>query len=90
MRWPRWRIAGGRGDFLPIVIGCIMLFYSLPALVMLLWKPDRNSGAIGTPLGILLGAGVIVGFGFVLMGIRLCSFPGTWLYRISHGRFFSR
>ena len=90
MKWPKWSISRGRGDFLPIVIGCILVLTSLPAFVMLLWKPDRNSGIIGTPLLFILGFGIITGIAFIVVGIRLCVFPGSLAYRIAHGRFFSR
>ena len=90
MKWLKWSISEGRGDFLPIVIGCVFVLTSLPAFVMLLWKPDRNSGVIGTPLLVMLGAGIILGVIFIVMGIRLCAFPGSLVYRIAHGRIFSR
>jgi hypothetical protein len=91
MNWPKWSIAtGDRGDFLPLMIGCIFLFISLPAFVLLLVNSDRNSGAIGIPLLVLLGAGIIIGTIFVIFGLRILSFPGTLLYRITHGRFFTR
>jgi hypothetical protein len=63
---------------------------SLPAFVMVLWRPDCNSGAIGLPLLVVLGAGIIFGLGFVVLGIRVCADPGSLLYRLSHGRFFGR
>src|SRR5712691_2539273 len=51
MKWPKWSIAtGDSGDFLPIMIGCIFVFLSLPPFVLLLVMPDRNSGVIGIPL----------------------------------------
>ena len=84
----RWSFAAGPGDFLPIVIGSVMLFVSLPAVLLLLFNPDRNSGAIGTPLLILLGIGTILGAGFIVLGIQNCAPPGSRLYRIAHGRFF--
>jgi len=88
---PQWSITNGeRNDFMPLVIGGILLFISLPAFVMLLWRPDRNSGALGVPLLVLLGTGVLIGAGFVVLGIRVCSDPGSLAYRITHGRFFSR
>ena len=91
MKWPKWSIAtGDTGDFLPIMIGGIFLFLSVPAFVLLMVMPDRNSGAIGIPLMIWLGVGIVVGVIFLIYGLRLCSFPGTWLYRITHGRIFTR
>jgi len=91
MKWPTWSIASGEpGDFLPIFIGCIILFMSVPAFVLLLVMPDRNSGVIGIPLLVWLGIGIIIGVIFVIHGLRICSFPGSWLYRITHGRIFTK
>ena len=91
MKWPKWSIAtGDRGDFLPIMIGGIFLFISLPPFVLLLIMPDRNSGAIGIPLLVWLGAGIIVGTIFIVFGLRILSFPGSLLYRVTHGRIFTR
>ena len=90
MKWPKWQIVVGPGDFLPILIGCVFLFLSLPALVLVLLKPDRNSGVIGVPLLVMLAIGVVIGMIFLILGVRTCSYPGTRLYRITHGRFFSR
>ena len=90
MKGLKWSISEGRGDFLPIVMGCVIVFVSLPAFVMLLWMPDRNSGALGIPLLVMLGAGIILGLIFIVAGIRLCAFPGSLVYRIAHGRFFPR
>ncbi len=91
MKWPTWSIAtGDRGDFLPIMIGCIFVFLSLPAFVLLLVMPDRNSGVIGIPLLVWLGAGIIVGMVFIVYGLRILSFPGSLLYRITRGRIFTR
>lgn len=89
MRWPTWSISAGRGDFLPILFGSLMVLMSLPSIIMLLLSPDPNSGAIVVPLLVVLGAGIIIGAGFVVFGIQLCSPPGSLAYRISHGRFFS-
>jgi hypothetical protein len=63
---------------------------SLPAFVLLLVMPDRNSGVIGIPLLVWLGIGIVIGVIFVVYGLRTCSFPGSWLYRLTHGRIFSR
>jgi len=91
MKWPKWSIAtGDSGDFLPIMIGGIFLFLSVPGVVLLLVMPDRNSGVIGTPLLVWLGVGIAIGMIFVIYGLRICSFPGSWLYRITHGRIFTR
>jgi len=89
MRWPKWQIAAGRGDFLPIVIGCVMFFISLPSVVLLLLHPDRNSGVIGVPLMVILSIGTLIGLAFIILGIQLCSTPGSLTYRLAHGRFFS-
>ena len=79
-----------RGDFIPIVIGCILLFWSLPGFIMLLVDPDRGSYMLVVPLLVLFGFGNILGFGMLLYGIRLCSYPGSLAYRVTHGRIFSR
>ena len=87
----KWSIAtGDSGDFLPIMIGCIFVFLSLPAFVLLLVMPDRNSGSIGVPLLVWLGAGIIIGAIFIVFGLRILSFPGSLLYRITRGRIFTR
>ncbi len=91
MKWSKWSIAtGDSGDFLPIMIGCIFLFLSLPPFVLLLVMPDRNSGEIGIPLLIWLGAGIIIGTVFIVFGLRILSFPGSLLYRITRGRIFTK
>ena len=91
MKWPKWSIAtGDSGDFLPIMIGCIVLFLSVPAFVLLLLMPDRNSGVIGVPLLVWLGVGIAIGVIFFIYGLQICSVPGSWLYRITHGRIFTR
>ena len=91
MKWPKWSIAtGDSDDFLPIMVGCVFLFLSLPPFVLLLVMPDRNSGVIGNPLLIWLGAGIIVGTIFIIYGLRICSSPGSLMYRITHGRIFTR
>ena len=91
MKWPKWSIAtGDSSDFLPVMIGCIFLFLSLPAFVLLLIMPDRNSGVIEIPLLFALGGGIIIGVIFVVFGLRILSFPGSLLYRITRGRIFTR
>ena len=91
MKWPKWSIATGEShDFLPMMIGCIFLFISLPAFVLLLVQPDHNSGGIGIPLLVLLGIGIVIGTIFFIYGLRIMSFPGTLLYRILHGRIFTK
>ena len=91
MKWPKWSIATGQpGDFLPFMMGCIFLFISLPGFVLLVVNSDRNSGVIGIPLLVLLGVGIVIGAIFIVFGLRILSFPGSLLYRITHGRFFIR
>jgi len=90
MKWPRWSIASGDpGDFLPIIIGCIFLFLALPAFVLLLVNSDRNAGVIGIALLVWFGTGIVIGTMFLIFGLRLCSSPGSLLYRITHGRIFT-
>ena len=91
MKWPRWSLATTEaGDFLPTLVGCVFLCTSLPGFVMLLFNADRGSGAIALPLLIVLGAGALLGFGFVVFGIRICAYPGSLAYRLTHVRIFSR
>ena len=90
MKWPKWRIDSGPGDFLPMLIGCVFLFISGPSFLMLLLIPDRNSGLIGGPLLTILGTGIVLGVGFIILGVRLLSRPGSLAYRIAHFRFFWR
>ncbi len=66
-----------------------MLFISLPTVLMLLFNADQRSGPIGGPLLVIMAVGVMLGAGFLVRGIQLCSSPGSWTYRIAHGRFFS-
>ena len=82
-----WRIVTTRGDFLPFWIGFVCLLVSLPAFLLLLLAPDRDAGVITKPLLVILGLGTIVGFGFIVLGVQICSTPGSRLYRLSHGRF---
>ncbi len=91
MKWPRWSIwAGDRNDFLPLLIGCVMLFLSLPGFLAILLYPDRNAGALAVVLLVVLGVGVVLGTGFVVFGIRISTDPGSLAYRITHVRIFSR
>jgi len=90
MRWPKWSIATpDSGDFLPMVIGCLLLFISAPGFLLVWLIPDHNSGVIGVPLMVILGTGIVIGLGFVVFGIRITAMPGSRLYRITHGRIFS-
>ena len=91
MRWLKWSIATGEpGDFLPALLGCIFLFLSLPAFIMLLVNADPDSGPIAGPLLVLLGAGSLLGVGFIVFGIRINAYPGTFLYRLTRGRILTR
>ncbi len=85
----RWKIATGRGDFLPFVIGFVMLLMSMPSFFLMLFSPERNPGIFAIPLLIILGLGLVVGIGFIVLGVQLCAMPGSLAYRISRGRFFS-
>jgi len=92
MKWLNWRIASGNdpGDFLPIMIGCLFLLISVPPFVLLLMNADQGSGLIQRPLLVWFAIGTIIGATFIFFGLRMCSCPGSWLYRITHGRFFTR
>ena len=91
MKWLKWSIRSQvPNDFLPIVIGSIILMMSLPGFLGVLISPDQNSGALAVVLLVLLGGGVLLGAGFLIFGIRICSFPGSLAYRITHGRIFFR
>lgn len=79
-----------RGDFMPILLGCVLLFFSLPPFVMLLVDADPGSMGLAIALLVLFGFGNILGLGLLLYGIRLCSYPGSLTYRIAHGRVLSR
>lgn len=75
-----------RGDFMPILLGSGMLFVSLPTFLILLLAPDRNSGGLGVLLLLLLGMGIAGGLWLLVLGVRVCSDPGSLAYRITHGR----
>jgi len=91
MKWPKWSIVTGiPGDFLPTLLGCIFLFISLPGFVMLLVNADRGSAALAWPMLVVLAAGIVLGAGFIVFGIRLCACPGSLPYRLTHPRLFSR
>ena len=87
---PRWSFVVGPGDFLPLLIGCVLLLISLPALIVLLLSPDKNWGLLGPPVLVILGLGTLLGLGFVVLGLQYCTQPGSFWYRLAHGRFFSR
>jgi hypothetical protein len=90
MRRLNWRIVSGPGDFLPIAIGGLILFISLPTLVLLMLDPDPNSGLIGKPIIAILALAVVTGAGFVILGLQACTEPGSLVYRLAHGRLFWR
>jgi hypothetical protein len=85
MRWS-WSPDGRRyNDFMPLLIGSGMLFVSLPSFVMLLVFPDQGSGAFALFLLFVLGIGNLAGACLVVLGVRICSYPGSLAYRITHG-----
>lgn len=84
------RVAAGPGDFLPLVIAVTLLFVSVPGFLVLLLTSERLWGVIETPLLIILGGGIVIGFCFLVLGVRLCSEPGSLAYRLAHGRIFFR
>lgn len=92
MKWPKWsiRTGGETYDPLPFLIGCLLMLMSVPALLMLILRPDRNAGVLAVPLFVLLAIGAIIGFLFFGYGLRIMASPGSWLYRITHGRIFTR
>lgn len=91
MKWPNWRITrSDSGDFLPILFGGIMVFVSFPAFILLLVFPDRNSEIVSVPLAIMTALGTLLGSGFIVLGVRVCSMPGSLAFRITHGRIFGR
>ena len=73
---------------MPIVIGAVFLFISVPGFVLLLIETGEDFGGLDLPVLAILGAGVILGLVFLMNGLQLCSKPGSLLYRLSHGRIF--
>ncbi|MGE0259317.1 MAG: hypothetical protein AB7H71_16660 [Alphaproteobacteria bacterium] len=73
---------------MPLVIGVVFLFISVPGFVLLLLESGENFGGLDLPVLAILGAGVVLGLAFVVNGVQLCSEPGSLLYRVSHGRIF--
>ena len=73
---------------MPLVIGAVFLFISVPGFVLLLLQSGEDFGGLDLPVLAILGAGVILGLVFLVYGLRLCSEPGSLLYRLSHGRIF--
>ena len=88
MKRPRFSIGSGPGDFMPLVIGAVFLFISVPGFVLLLIETGEDFGGLDLPVLAILGAGVTLGLVFLINGLQLCSEPGSLLYRLSHGRIF--
>jgi hypothetical protein len=84
-RWIEWRrsMLGHRGDWLPIVIGSMLILISGPPFVADAIFPDPNSGALVLPLLILFATGLALGLAFGVVGIWLCARPG---FRALFGR----
>src|SRR5438034_11814945 len=82
MKWPKWSIAtGDTGDFLPIMIGGIFLFLSVPAFVLLWVMPSRNSGAIGIQLLAWHRHRIVCGHILVIYELRIQPFAAPCLRR---------
>lgn len=88
MKTPSFSIGSGPGDFMPLVIGVIFLFLSVPGFVLLLIETGEDFGGLDLPVLTTLGAGVTLGLAFLANGMQLCCEPGSLLYRLSHGRLF--
>jgi hypothetical protein len=85
---PRFSIGSGPGDFMPLVIGVVFLFISVPGFVLLLIETGEDFGGLDLPVLAILGTGMILGLVFLVNGLQLCTVPGSLLYRLSHGRIF--
>jgi hypothetical protein len=90
MKRRKWKIAEGPGDFLPILIGCVMMFVSLPPFLILVFGPEQNAGVLGKPVMFIITVGVLIGVGFLILGVQLLARPGSLVYRLAHGRLFWR
>jgi hypothetical protein len=88
-RW-KWEITKGPGDFLPLLIGCVMLFLALPPFLILVFGPKQDSGVLGKPVLFIITVGVLIGAGFLTLGVQLLARPGSLVYRLAHGRLFWR
>ena len=88
-RW-KWQIAAGPGDFLPVLIGCVMLFLAVPPFLILVFGPEQDSGGLIKPVLFIISLGALIGIGFVILGVQLLAMPGSLAYRLAHGRFFRR
>ena len=73
---------------MPLVIGILFLFISVPGFVLLLIETSDDFGGLDMPILAILGAGMIIGLAFLVNGLQLCSEPGSLLYQLSHGRLF--
>jgi len=73
---------------MPLIIGAVFLFISVPGFVLLLLDRGEDFGGLDIPVLAILGVGVILGLAFLVNGLQLCSEPGSLLYRLSHGRIF--
>lgn len=78
------------GDFVPILVGVAIVCLSLPSFVMLLVDADPGAFGLVLPLLVLFGAGTLFGLAFATFGVRICSYPGSVAYKLTHGRIFSR
>ena len=91
MKWRNWSLkTNDPDDFLPILVGCTLLFIALPGFFVLLLFPDENAGGLAVGILVLLGIGIVFGLGLVIVGLRSYATPGSLAYRLSHGRFFRR
>ena len=88
-RW-KWQIAAGPGDFLPVLIGCVMLFLALPPFLILIFGSEQESSGLIKPVLFIITVGLLTGVGFVILGVQLLAMPGSLVYRLAHGRFFRR
>jgi hypothetical protein len=87
----KWLIATGPGDFLPLLIGCALLVLAVPPFVTVLsGLDDQDTGVLGMPVMTILAGGIVIGLGFLILGIQLLSTPGSLVYRLAHGRLFRR
>jgi hypothetical protein len=84
----KFSIGSGPGDFMPLVIGAVFLFISVPGFILLLAETGEDFGGLELPVLTILGVGVILGLVFLVNGLQLCAAPGSLLYRLSHGRIF--
>ena len=67
-----------------------MLFLALPPFLVLVLEPEQNYGLLGKPVLFITSLGVLVGLGFLILGVQQLATPGSLVYRLAHGRFFRR